>query len=204
MWNWPYALSLLQLVPVTRIDSTFSQVTKRDSRDIRETDMSHSVVDDSEVMFGHQEESAGVMEREGSLQNRSEKESWLAATEPYRGARPRIRDFDRPVEEELGATAGEVEDSGDLPTMVLEETVGRLQRDLEELQLENRFLKTPRTVRPVPLVRQAALTTTKVPWFDGSTSWEQYLQVFEAIVLSNGWGDATLHCSCCHIFRVMR
>ena len=184
-------LSSLQLVPVTRIDNKFSQVTKRVSGDIRETDMSHSVVDDSEVVFDHQEESAGFMEREGSLQNRSKKESWLAATEPYRGARPRIRDFDRPVEEELGATAGEVEDSGDLPTMVLEETVGRLQRDLEELQLENRFLKTPRTVRPVPLVRQAALTTTKVPWFDGSTSWEQYLQVFEAIVLSNGWGDAT-------------
>ena len=64
--------------------------------------MSHSVVDDSEVRFGHREESAGVMEREGSLQNRSEKESWLAATEPYRGMRPRIRDFDRPVDEELG------------------------------------------------------------------------------------------------------
>ena len=44
---------------------------------------------------------------------------------------------------------------------------------------------------PVPLVRQAALTTTKVPWFNGSTSWEQYRQVFDAIVLSNGWGDAT-------------
>ena len=74
---------------------------------------------------------------------------------------------------------------------MLEETVGRLQRDLEELQVENQFLKTPRTVRPVPLARQATLTTTKVPWFDGSTSWEQYLLVFEAIVLSNGWGDAT-------------
>ena len=32
---------------------------------------------------------------------------------------------------------------------------------------------------------------TKVPWFNGSTSWEQYLQVFDAIVLSNGWGDVT-------------
>ena len=67
----------------------------------------------------------------------------------------------------------------------------RMQRDLEELQSENRFLRTPRATRPVPLVRQAALTTTKVPWFNGSTSWEQYLQVFDAIVLSNGWGDAT-------------
>ena len=153
--------------------------------------MSHFVVDDSEVIIGHQEEIAGAMEREGSLQNRGEKESWLADTEPYRGARPRMRDFDRMVDEELGATAGEVEDSGNSPTMVLEETVGRLQRDLEELQLENRFLKTPKAVKSVPLVRQAAFTTTKVPWFDGSTSWEQYLQVFEAIVLSNGWGDAT-------------
>ena len=153
--------------------------------------MSHSVVDDSEVVFDHQEENAGFMEKEGSLRNRSDQEPWLATTEPYRGARPRIRDVDRPVEKELGATSGEVEDGGDLPTMMFEETVGRLQRDLEELQLENQFLKTPRTVRPVPLVRQAALTTTKVPWFDGSTSWEQYLQVFEAIVLSNGWGDAT-------------
>ena len=44
---------------------------------------------------------------------------------------------------------------------------------------------------PVPLVRQAALTTTKVPWFNGSTSWEQYQQVFDAIALSNGWGDTT-------------
>ena len=73
--------------------------------------MSHTVANDSEVMFGHQEEIAEAMEREGSLQNRAENESWLAATEPYRGARPRMRDFDRPVDEALGATAGEVEDS---------------------------------------------------------------------------------------------
>ena len=77
------------------------------------------------------------------------------------------------------------------PVMALEDTVSRMQRDLEELQTENRFLRTPRAPRPVPLVRQVALTTTKVPWFNGSTSWEQYQQVFDAIVLSNGWGDAT-------------
>ena len=32
---------------------------------------------------------------------------------------------------------------------------------------------------------------TKVPRFAGTTSWEQYRQVFDAIVLSNGWDDAT-------------
>ena len=77
------------------------------------------------------------------------------------------------------------------PVAALENTVSRMQRVIEELQTENRFLRTPRAPGPVPLVRQAALTTTKVPWFNGSTCWEQYQQVFDAIVLSNGWGDAT-------------
>ena len=77
------------------------------------------------------------------------------------------------------------------PVAALENTVSRMQRDLEDLQTENRFLRTPRAPVPVPLVRQTALTTTKVPWFNGSTSWEQYRQVFDAIVLSNGWGDTT-------------
>ena len=43
----------------------------------------------------------------------------------------------------------------------------------------------------MPTPRQAAFTTTKVPRFAGTTSWEQYRQVFDAIVLSNGWDDAT-------------
>ena len=77
------------------------------------------------------------------------------------------------------------------PVAALEDRVSRMQRDLEDIQTENRFLRTPRAPVPVPLVRQAALTTTKVPRFNGSTSWEQYQQVFDAIVLSNGWGDAT-------------
>ena len=32
--------------------------------------------------------------------------------------------------------------------------------------------------------------STKVPRFAGVTSWEQYRQVFDAIVRSNGWDDA--------------
>ena len=77
------------------------------------------------------------------------------------------------------------------PVVALEGTVSRMQQDLEDLQRENRFFRTRWTPGPVPLIRQAALTTTKVPWFSGSTSWEQYQQVFDAIVLSNGWDDAT-------------
>ena len=75
--------------------------------------------------------------------------------------------------------------------VALENTVLRMQRDLEDLQAENRFLRTPKPPAVAPLVRQVALTTTKVPWFNGSTSWEQYQQVFDAIALSNDWGDAT-------------
>ena len=153
--------------------------------------MSQTLADDSEVVFDQPEESAGAMEPEGSLQNRHRKETCLEATEPYRGARPRTMEFNRPVDGGLGATLGEVEDEDKSPVAALEDTVSRMQRDLEEFQTENRFLRTPRASRPVPLVRQAALTMTKVPWFNGSTSWEQYLQVFDAIVLSNGWGDAT-------------
>ena len=63
------------------------------------------MADDSEVMFGQQEEIAGAMEMEGSSQNRRDGETWLEDMEPYRGARPRIRDFDRPVDRELGATS---------------------------------------------------------------------------------------------------
>ena len=37
-----------------------------------------------------------------------------------------------------------------------------------------------------------AFTTTKVPRFDGTTSWEQYQQVFDAIVRSNGWDNDTV------------
>ena len=89
-------------------------------------------------------------------------------------------------------TAGQKQQTDEWsPVAALENTVSRMQRDLEDLQTENRFLRTPRAPVPVPLVRQAALTMTKVPWFNGSTSWEQYRQVFDAIVLSNGWGDAT-------------
>ena len=42
-----------------------------------------------------------------------------------------------------------------------------------------------------PLHVPATLTTTKVPRFDGTISWEQYHQVFEAIVRSNGWDNDT-------------
>ena len=66
-----------------------------------------------------------------------------------------------------------------------------MQRDLAILRDENRALRTPATSQVIQAPRQAALTTTKVPRFDGTTSWEQYHQVFEAIVRSYGSDNDT-------------
>ena len=80
---------------------------------------------------------------------------------------------------------------------MLVDTVSRIQKDMAILREENRVLKTPAASQVIQVHRRAALTTTKVPWFDGTTtSWEQYHQVFEAIVQSNGW-DSIVHAIAC-------
>ena len=77
------------------------------------------------------------------------------------------------------------------PENILIDTVARLQQDLADIRAESRQLRTPGVPLVVPTPRQAACMPTKVPRFGGTTSWEQYRQVFDAIVLSNGWDDAT-------------
>ena len=74
---------------------------------------------------------------------------------------------------------------------MLVDTVSRIQKEMSILREENRLLRTPATSQVVQVPRRAALTTTKVPRFDGTTSWEQYHQAFEAIVRSNGWDNDT-------------
>ena len=74
---------------------------------------------------------------------------------------------------------------------VLVDTVARMQQDLASLRTENRLLRTPAVSQVVRAPRQAAFTTTKMPQLDGTTSWEQYRQVFDAIVRSNGWDNDT-------------
>ena len=68
--------------------------------------------------------------------------------------------------------------------------MARLQQDLPNIRAESRQLRTPGVPPLVPTPRHAAFTTTKVPRLGGTTSWEQYRQVFDTIVLSNGWDDA--------------
>ena len=76
------------------------------------------------------------------------------------------------------------------PENVLIDTVARLQWDLADMKAESQFLRTPGVPTVVPTPRHVVFTT-KIPRFAGTTSWEQYRQVFDAIVLSNGWDDAT-------------
>ena len=77
------------------------------------------------------------------------------------------------------------------PVDRLVDTVARMQVDIADLRTENRMLRTPRVPQVTRTPRQAAFTTTKVPRFDGTTSWEQYKQVFDAIMSSNGWDNDT-------------
>ena len=74
---------------------------------------------------------------------------------------------------------------------VLVDTVARIQQDLADLRAENQLLRTQGVPPIVRTPRQAAFTTTKVPRFGGTTSWEQYRQVFDTIVLSNVWDNKT-------------
>ena len=77
------------------------------------------------------------------------------------------------------------------PIEMLVNTVAHMQRDLAILRDENHALRCTTAPQVIQAPRRAALTTTKVPRFDGTTSWEQYHQVFEAIVRSNGWDNDT-------------
>ena len=77
------------------------------------------------------------------------------------------------------------------PDAALMDTVTRLQWDLNDMRAESRYLQTPGGRDSLRQPRQVTFTSTKVPKFAGVTSWEQYRQVFDAIVLSNGWDDAT-------------
>ena len=63
-------------------------------------------------------------------------------------------------------------------------TVSHMQKDLAILREENRVLKTRATSQVIQAPRRAALTTTKVPRFDGTTSWEQYQYSSIATVLA--------------------
>ena len=77
------------------------------------------------------------------------------------------------------------------PYMTLEMAVMQLQKDLDDCRTEFEITRklTPAVNRRPP--RQAGFTSTPVPRYSGKSKWEQYREIFEAIVCSNGWDDVT-------------
>ena len=58
------------------------------------------------------------------------------------------------------------------PVDMLENTVARMQKDIATLCEENRLLRTLAIPKVVQAPRRAAFMTTKMPRFDGTTSWD--------------------------------
>ena len=75
------------------------------------------------------------------------------------------------------------------PDAVLTDTVARLQRDLDDMRTESRYLRTAGVQGSLRQPRQVTFTSTNVLKFAGVTSWDQYRQMFD--VRSNGWDNAT-------------
>ena len=72
--------------------------------------MSHTLTDDSEVVFEQPGKAAEAMEQEGLVPSRNKEETGLEDTQPHDGTRRKAMEFDRTVDEELGAALGGVED----------------------------------------------------------------------------------------------
>ena len=107
------------------------------------------------------------------------------APEPQ-GATREVRAVPKPFQD--GFPEDSLQDGGQCqknigsPVDMLVDMVPRMQKDMAILREENRVLRTPAASQAIQAPRRAAFTTMKVPRFDGTTSWEQYHQVFEAIV----------------------
>ena len=109
-----------------------------------------------------------------------------------RGAQSEVQAMSKTVPEDtVRLNSGKGQRKFKSPVEMLANTVAHMQRDLDILRDENHALKSTTFPQVIQAPQRAALTTTKVPWVAGTTSWEQYHQVFEAIVRSNGWDNDT-------------
>ena len=69
--------------------------------------------------------------------------------------------------------------------------VEQKEKDLAEYRQEFGYGGARGPANSSQTTRRSGLTSTPVPRYSGKSSWEQYRQVFEAIVCSNGWDDVT-------------
>ena len=74
---------------------------------------------------------------------------------------------------------------------MFQQKVLKLQRDLEEAKAESRYFRARQVENPVIAPNRPRFTSTPVPRYAGGSNWDQYREVFEAIVCSNGWDEMT-------------
>ena len=77
------------------------------------------------------------------------------------------------------------------PSKKLEDAVAQLQRDIADYRQELRFGGGQGPANPPRSTKRSRFTSTPVPRYSGKSNWEQYRQVFTAIVCSNGWDGVT-------------
>ena len=75
------------------------------------------------------------------------------------------------------------------PSQKLEDAVARLQRDITDYRKELRIAGGQGPASPSRPTKRSGFTSTPVPRYSGKSSWEQYRQMFAAIVCSNGWNS---------------
>ena len=73
----------------------------------------------------------------------------------------------------------------------MENAVSQLQLDNTDYRKELRPGGRQGPANPLRPTKRSGFTSTPVPRYSGKSSWEQYRQVFAAIVCSNGWDEAT-------------
>ena len=74
---------------------------------------------------------------------------------------------------------------------MFQQRVLKLQRDLEEAKAESRYFRAKQLENPVVAPNRPRFTSTPEPRYAGGSNWDQYREVFEAIVCSNGWDEMT-------------
>ena len=77
------------------------------------------------------------------------------------------------------------------PNMELEMAVIRLKKDFDDCRTEFELGRKHTQAVALRPPRWSGFTKTPVPRYSGKSNWEQYREVFEAIVCSNGWDDVT-------------
>ena len=73
----------------------------------------------------------------------------------------------------------------------LQQRLLKLQKYLEEAKAESRYFCTNQSENPVVTPNRPRFTSTPVSRYAGGSNWDQYREVFEAIVCSNGWDEVT-------------